>query len=310
MKLKKIANGVKSRLKKRLEPTKDKWSKKRLGEALRRGYLNDHGRPLNLENPNLFTEKLQWYKINYRTTDMCLAVDKYDFKGYISKKLGDGYTIPCFGAWDSIASLKKAWADLPETFILKSTLQSDGRNIKVIKNKSQIDFADLSRELKLWLKKENTLINSYCRAYHLSKPRILAEEYVEWIGDQLFDYKFFCFSGEPFCAYAAMDHFKNGENSNDYPISFYDMQWNRLDVKYGKHQNGEIPPPKHLEEMKKISEILSRDFPFVRVDFFDTEDALYLAELTFYPGGGNTEYDPVAFDESLGEKFILPKANI
>lgn len=291
-------------------PTKNKWSKTMLTRCLKRSYLAHHGRELNMDEPGYFTEKLQWYKVNYRTKAMERAVDKYLFKSYITEKLGEGFVVPYYGAWTDMKSFIRDWEKLPNTFVLKSTLQSDGKNIKIIKDKTQVDTKQLFKELKSWLKVENTLIDSYCRAYHNSQPRIIAEQYVEWLGEQLYDYKFFCFDGAPYCAYAAMDHFKAGENANDYAISFYDINWNAMNVKYGKHVNGDIPKPLHLEEMLRICKVLSKDFPFVRVDFFDTDDKLYVAELTFYPGGGNTPYEPLSFDEELGEQFTLPKPNL
>ena len=307
--MKKIKN-LCVRIRAKLEPTKNKWSKEKLTQYLKRSYRAYHGRELNIDAPVFFTEKLQWYKTNYRTRDMERAVDKYLFKDYITEKLGDGFVVPYYGAWTDIKSFEKDYDKLPDTFVLKSTLQSDGKNIKIIKDKSNIDKKLLFKELKQWLKVKNTLIDSYCRAYHTATPRIIAEQYVEWLGEQLYDYKFFCFDGEPFCAYAAMDHFKGGINGNDYAISFYDLEWNKMDVKYGKHATSPIPRPVHLEEMLKICKVLSKEFPFVRVDFFDTDDKLFVAELTFYPGGGNTPYHPQDFDELLGDKFILPQSNL
>ena len=76
------------------------------------------------------------------------------------------------------------------------------------------------------------------------------------------------------------------------------------------NKNDDIPKPIHLEEMIRICKVLSKDFPFVRVDFFDTDDKLYVAELTFYPGGGNTPYNPIDFDKLLGDMFILPPSNL
>ena len=58
--------------------------------------------------------------------------------------------------------------------------------------------------------------------------------------------------------------------------------------------------------MKRISKQLSKGHPFLRVDFFDTEDKLYLAELTLYPGGGVVPYQPKSFDVEMGRKFHVP----
>lgn len=107
-----------------------------------------------------------------------------------------------------------------------------------------------------------------------------------------------------------MDHFEGAENEDHYDISFYDMNWNRLNVRYGEHESDDIPKPPHLEEMLRIAKVLSKGFPFVRVDFFDTDDQLYIAELTFYPGGGLTPYNPLDFDKTLGDLFVLPEQNL
>ena len=41
--------------------------------------------------------------------------------------------------------------------------------------------------------------------------------------------------------------------------------------------------------------------------FFDTEDKLYLAEMTFYPDTGYVKCMPEEFNITMGDLFILPK---
>ncbi|MBR0526653.1 MAG: hypothetical protein IJJ98_08180 [Prevotella sp.] len=261
------------------------------------------GYRMDIRHPKTFTEKLQWYKLFYEGNGKLIElVDKYLFKQYIRERLGDGYTIPLYGMWTSIEDLKNDWDSLPEEFVLKSNLQSDGKFIKFIHKKSEVDFNSLEEEFQKWLNPKFLLVNGFCKAYHDGVPRIIAEQYLENVKDQLFDYKLFCFDGKPYCMYVATEHFME----DNYPITFYDIDWKKLDVQYGSHQNSDIPKPKHYDEMKKISEVLSRDLPFVRVDFFDTDDHLYVAELTLYPGGGYTPYKPESFNEKLGEMFKLP----
>ena len=229
-------------------------------------------------------------------------VDKALFKCYIKKKLGEGYTIPMFNVYSNIEELVQDWDKLPNEFVLKSTVQSDGNFIKIIRNKDVVDINSLKIELADWFDPYKTLINSFCRAYYRTTPRVLAEKYMTQFNDQLYDYKIFCFKGKPYYVYVAMDHFQQ----NDYPITFYDMEWNIQDVKYGNHKVKNAPKPKHWEEMKEIAARLSSDFPFLRVDFFDTDDKLYVAELTLYPGGGLSPYEPNSFNDKLGKLFILP----
>lgn len=264
------------------------------------------GRKCNTENPELFTEKIQLYKFHFKHPDLYRITDKVQFKSYITEKLGEGHVIPMYGAWDNIDDLEKEWFSensvIPEEFVLKQNLQSMGRCIKFIHHKSEVDFAELKKEIAGWFDVENTQYNSVARHLIGGKPMLLAEQFNANFKDQLFDYKLFCFNGKPYCVYTAQDHF--GEDGSH--ISFYDMDWNRIEVQYGQHKVGDIPCPKHFEEMKAYAAKLSEGFPFVRVDFFDTDDKLFLAEMTFVPGGGFTPYNPISFDKQMGDLFILP----
>lgn len=282
--------------------TTSKWPLSKLIKSNMDLYESRHGYRFDIYNPITFTEKINWYKIFYDNGYLEKVVDKACFKDYIKDRLGEGYTIPMYNVYSNTKELMDDWDNLPEEFVLKSTVQSDGKFIKVIHHKSEVNIAELKSEVKKWFNPYNTLINSYCRAYYRAKPRVLAEQYMSQFDDQLYDYKFFCFNGKIECVYVANDHFIE----KDYPITFYDINWNKLEVKYGNHKTGDAPKPKHWEEMKEIAEKLSLGYPFIRVDFFDTEERLYMAELTFYPGGGMTPYYPIAFNKKLGDLFVLP----
>lgn len=286
---------------KRIAPVCD-WTQEELSKGVMECYKRHMGYAFDINKPVLFTEKLQWYKVFYRRPDMERITDKYLFKLYINERLGEGFTIPVYKSWTDVDTLEKDWDLLPEEFVLKANLQSDGRNIMVVHKKSSIKFKRIKRKLKTWFDVRDTLANSYdCNTY-CGTPRILAEEYMANFEDQLFDYKFFCFDGKPFCVYVAQDHFgKEGSH-----ISFYDLDWNKMDVKYGNHIVGDAPKPKHYDEMVEIAEKLSVGFPFIRVDFFDTDEKLFVAEMTFNPGGGVTKYHPDSFNKKMGDLFKLP----
>lgn len=286
----------------RIGITKNHWPKFMLEYANMQLYKQKQGYTFDINTPHLFTEKIQWQKTRFNRPELVRYVDKYLFKELIKEKLGGGFTIPMYGAWTNVDAFKKDWDSLPEKFCLKSTLQSDGKYIKIVE-KTSTNLEELCHELKEWLKPKNLLIHSFCSAYYKAIPRILAEEYMESVKDQLYDYKFFCFDGKPYCIYAATEHFQD----DFYPISFYDLEWNQLNVQYGNHRTDFIPQPIHLNEMKEIALKLCQGFPFIRVDFFDTPNKLYVAELTFYPGGGLTPYHPVEFNEKMGAMLNLKK---
>lgn len=105
------------------------------------------GKKLDLENPVLFTEKLQWMKLYYKNDSMSKCVDKLDFKNYVHEKIGDGYTAKLINIWNnpSEVSIK----DIPaKKFVIKSTLQSDGIFILPIDDKEKIDIKKIEEEIK------------------------------------------------------------------------------------------------------------------------------------------------------------------
>lgn len=266
-------------------------------------YEGKFGYRMDINHPKTYTEKIQWYKAFY-TGDGHLdrIVDKHLFKQYVKEKVGEGYTIPLIGVWTDVRSMEKDWADLPEEFCLKSNVKDQGRCIDIIHNKSEVDFKKKKWEWSQWLLPKWSLINSFAVAYYNCIPKIIAEQYVENVKDQLFDYKVICFDGQPFCIEAAKERF----GSNGPSFTFYDLEWNKLDVTSGHHPNEDIPHPNHLDEMLGIARILSAGFPHVRVDFFDTPEKLYVAEMTFFTGGGYSYYEPQSFNVQMGNLFKLP----
>ena len=59
--------------------------------------------------------------------------------------------------------------------------------------------------------------------------------------------------------------------------------------------------------MIEFAKKLSAPFPFVRVDFYDLHDKLYVGEMTFKSGGGFSKFEPVDWDYRFGEMLDLKK---
>lgn len=273
-------------------------------------YRDRTGKELDLDNVKTFSEKLQWYKLFYDNPVMKNCVDKYAFKDYIKNRVGSGYTAELLAVWNKPGdvNIRKINRD---KFVIKSNSASDGNFIKLVTDKSKFNIEEAEKEIKeKWFDAHRMLSNSYCRAYYGVKPRVIVEEYIEEFANVADDYKIFCFGGKPEMIYVAQEHFEFNENNENSRhtgvVTFFDPDWNVLDITYGQHPtNPNVPRPKHLDEMIEIAKKLSADFPFVRVDFFDTDKKLYLAELTFYPDGGFVPYKPQSADVLMGEKFCL-----
>lgn len=61
--------------------------------------------------------------------------------------------------------------------------------------------------------------------------------------------------------------------------------------------------------MKKLAAILAKDFPFVRVDFYEHNKRIYFGELTFFPSNGTKPFHPVEWDYKIGNLLDLSKLN-
>lgn len=65
-------------------------------------YKMKTGRKLNLNNPKRYTEKLQWYKLNYRDPLMILCSDKYNVREYVKEKGLEEILNPLYGIYENV----------------------------------------------------------------------------------------------------------------------------------------------------------------------------------------------------------------
>ena len=262
-------------------------------------YFQTYKRPMNWNDPQLFTEKILWMKLFDTTPMKILCSDKFLFKQYALEKIGADYVNPLIGVWDDPENidLKK----LPEQFVLKCN-HGSGMNI-IVKDKSKFNFEQAKEKLRAWLAIDYGVL---FHEFHYSKvPRkIIAEEFVDFPADGfLADYKFHCFNGEPqFCRYIT-----DIRGPNDH-ADFFMMNWTVAPFRGLDHRSFEkpVPKPKNFDLMVELARKLSKPFAYVRVDFFDVSDKLFVGELTFIPWAGNWKFDPPQTDEYLGKLLQLP----
>lgn len=93
-------------------------------------------------------------------------------------------------------------------------------------------------------------------------------------GNNLKDYKFFCFNGEPKFLYVVSDH-KPGEYAY---FGVYDIEFNKLPVCRCDERRAEWveAKPKNYEQMVEIARKLSADFSHVRVDLYNIDGKIFL----------------------------------
>lgn len=252
---------------------------------------------IDIEHPISFNEKLQWLKLYDRKKEYTKMVDKYESKLYVSKIIGEEYIIPTLALYDSFDEID--FSKLPNQFVIKTTHDSGGVVICKNKNKFNINLAKK--------KINNSLKNNYYYSgrewpYKNVKPKIIIEEYMEDSKDKsMQDYKLFCFNGEPKYILVCSDRDTNLKET------FFNLNWGKAPFKRSQHETDySINRPSKLEEMKKLAKKLSKDIPFLRVDFYEINNKVYFGELTFYPASGFSKFDPEMWDKKLGEMIKLP----
>jgi hypothetical protein len=114
--------------------------------------------------------------------------------------------------------------------------------------------------------------------YKLIDKKVFVEELV---GDNVIDYKLFCYEGT--CKIIQLDF----DRFDFHRRNFYSKDWELLDFEFVyKKNNCVIEKPIHLDLIVGMSEEISKYFLFVRVDWYLIEDEIFLGELTFHPEGG------------------------
>lgn len=265
---------------------------------LKMAYKARLGRKLDLKNPKTFTEKLQWLKLHDRNPLYTTLVDKYAVKDYVSRRVGEQYVFPCYGVWNHFDEID--FEHLPSQFVLKCTHDSGG--IVICSDKEHFDMAAARDKLEKALKLDFWRWSREW-AYKDVRPRILAEQFmVDESGEELKDYKFFCFNGEPRFIEVDFNRFVLHQRN------IYDLDWHLLDceIKFPSNKEREIPRPENLDEMLILARILSEGFLHVRIDLYNISGRAYFGEFTFYHGGGWEDFRPLKWDYVFGDCMILP----
>lgn len=263
-----------------------------------RQYKQNFGQLPDLSTPTTFSEKIQFQKLYNRDPKMTVLADKYLVREYISS-MGAGHILnDLIGAYDDPEDID--FDTLPDQFVIKCN-HSWATNI-ICENKNELDRRATVASLRQWMG-ENHYFSNREWAYKNIKPKIIIEKY---LSGNLKDYKFFCFSGEP--TYIQIDK----ERFSGHTLDLYDMNWNRLNCTKGDVPNQDQPDlcPPFFDEMYEIAKQLSGIFNFCRFDFLATDDDYYFGEVTFYPGGGLTAFNPYSYDIEFGRKLDISQLNV
>lgn len=249
---------------------------------------------LNLKNPKTFNEKINYLKLNVFPNDNLIiqCSDKFKVREYLKQKKLEKYLVDIIGVWDNAKDID--FNTLPERFVLKCN-HGCGYNV-ICKNKKELDIKKTIKKLNTWMNED---FSNVCVEKHYSKinRKIICEEFLE---NDIKDYKFFCFSGNPKFFYISQNI--KGD-FHDMSADFFYINGNKTPFERKDHKHFEVLPkmPDNLDEMVDLAKKLSEDFKFVRVDLFNVNNKIYFSELTFTPCAGFMPLFPNEYDNKIGD---------
>lgn len=252
-------------------------------------------RILHIASPKSLADKIAWLEYYEITPLKAECTDKWAVREYIRSKGYGEILVPVYGGVYTSADELDV-SVLPDAFVIKAT---HGCKMNYIcADKSSMNIHEVKAKIEDWLSTTYG-IYSFETHYKVIPHRFYIEKYLG-DGDEIVDYKFFCYHGEPSFVEIC------SQRKSGLKLALYDMSWNRIHCITSKRDHArEFVCPNQFEKMKEIARHLSKDFSFVRVDLYDIHGSVYFSELTFTPAACVLSNFKESFLLSEGEKLTL-----
>ena len=245
--------------------------------------------------------------------------DKSAVRDYVASRVGSEYLPKALGIFDDpqdVADLR-----LPVAYVVKPTHGSGAAIVVSPQAPSEatlppaehawtychvrsaaVSLGELVEIGRHWMREVYGQGPNREWAYGRVPPRVIVEEMLTGAdGGIPDDYKFFVFHGR--CRFVQVDTGRFGGRTQD----FYRPDWEHLPLSGGPAWAD--PPqarPDRLDQMIEIAEKVAVETDFVRVDLYLLPDRIAFGELTSYPAGGDSPFDPEDFDEEFGRHWTVP----
>lgn len=272
-------------------------------------YKKRFGITLNLDEPKLFYEKMNYWKHFKYNPDQDNLTDKVDVKRYL-KELGyEKYCAKNYIVADNVKDIKKWFyknKDKYNAFVFKTShscgdvfiynngkiLKKNGRKIRNVKQ--------VFKMLKMGLK-FNHYYSCFEPNYKNLKPRIFVEEYIE--DTDTIEYEIMCNYGE-----IKFLNIVLRRQSNKPSGMLFDSNFQFIDMSFGEYNHeivSKISKPIEFLLIKDLIKKVCGLFPFCRVDFIQSSGRTHFCEFTFVKSGGMDIYKSANLNEKLGNLFKL-----
>ena len=263
--------------------------------------LEKHKINYNESNLITFQDKVNYLLIHENPELKTDIVDKIKIHQYSKKILGKDICTPILKVYENVDEINLN--ELPEQFVLKAN-HGSGMNL-ICKDKFHFDINMAKNKLKKWKNINYGLLSSEFQ-YLLINRKIFAATY---LGDKIIDYEFYCFNGQPKFIRAQKLLF---EKNHTLLHNYYDLDWKLTDIESGIKFYYRIPEikikkPKNFNLMIDYSKKLSANFAFVRIDFYEINNKVYLSEMTFSPSNCIMKFKNLNQSRYLGSLIDISK---
>lgn len=261
---------------------------------LRLKYATIFGRFPDFRHPKRFSELQQIRKLVDRTALYNVLADKADAKDFIEERVGAQYVIPSYWVGTDFAEVD--WGTVPLPAVVKPTHSSgDGFFLR-----SADDIAVLMqrRPEAEWLAVNHFGFNREW-AYKDLEPRIVIEKMLGQTGELLTDYRFYCFNGE--VIHIEVRSPLDGQMFES--VYTPDWQLTPIHMDYYPRLADLLPRPPRFDDMLDVARKIGAGISFARVDLYNTDEGIFVGEITLYPSGGFETFVPDSYDLELAEHW-------
>jgi hypothetical protein len=265
-----------------------------------------------------FSRSLNGYILRNKPSSDFLAkyVDKITAKEYIQEKVGVDHVVEMLGQYDGSIPERSQWVFKCNSDFSGALLYFDEKIIDVKKIVYQDPVKvnskrELAKYLEYFIDGNNKgspfgITREGC--YKSIKKQFFFEALIphrNLANLPVNEYKFHCLNGRVEFVYLVYD--RTGINKRiilDRDKKILPFSWCKpRDLQKFKFGIEPMELSKNFHLMLELAEKLSADFPYVRVDIYDTHPHPKVGELTFFHGSGLEPITPKAFDYEYGSKL-------
>ncbi|SDB82909.1 TupA-like ATPgrasp [Microbacterium enclense] len=270
--------------------------------------------------PTTFRDKVRYKMLRDRRDLIVTFADKAAVREHVASVIGDRYLPRAYAVVDDPQDLRHL--EWPSEYVVKPT---HGSGAAIVVSPQAPADAQLPESRWGWVYRhvrpeaadphdviaiaEGWVTKLYGQGpnrewvYGQVPRRVIVEELLSGADGAIpDDYKFFVFHGR--CAFIQVDSGRFGRRTQD----FYRPDWERIPMSGGPPwADPERTRPAHLDEMIRLAEKLGQPTDFVRVDLYDVDGRIVFGELTSFPAGGDSPFDPEEFNAEFGRSWNVPR---